>query len=77
MVAEKGRVAEKGHLQTNKFFGSLIGVSSTPVGCNLFFSYYFFINSIPKESAKFGGFPPSRISRTIQPISITNRSSCL
>ena len=35
------------------------------------------IDSIPKESAKFGGFPPSHISRTIQPISITNNSICL
>ena len=34
-------------------------------------------DSILKESAKFGRFPPSHISRTIQPISITNRSSCL
>ena len=35
------------------------------------------IDSIPKESAKFGGFSPSHISRTIQPISKSNRSSCL
>ena len=31
----------------------------------------------PRNLPKFGGFPPSCISRTIQPISITNRSSCL
>ena len=37
---------------------------------------YYTTNSIPKESTEFGGFPPSCISRPIQPISITNRSSC-